>query len=283
MPVIEERYDQNKVDGLKRYLKREAEKGRGKDFEIIVDGFKVVSRTDDADEFDAYEDEVKDNTRNVSILVYDGHGTNRNTRYSFSLNHDGMSPIPSSPVNGLGTLADIDEIIQQRLDEKDREYKISSHEKELLETKQKLFEAEEYKDQLQQRILDLEDEKGEKPKPNQFSLNLGELGASLVSGLLKKNAPQLAGLLNGILPQENQAEAEPQGAATFQKQESGTAMPQMSESQVRNLNNLQLMEQTFDEQQLQIAMVILRTLIKNPDQLLPVAQFLNLHNSDEQI
>lgn len=43
MPVVEERYDQNKIDSLKRYLKREAEKGRTRDYEIIVDGFKVVS------------------------------------------------------------------------------------------------------------------------------------------------------------------------------------------------------------------------------------------------
>ena len=86
MPVIEERYDQNKIDSLKRYLKREAEKGRTRDYEIIVDGFKVVSRTNDVEEFDDYEDEIQDNTRNIAILIYDGAGTNRNTRYSFSLN-----------------------------------------------------------------------------------------------------------------------------------------------------------------------------------------------------
>jgi hypothetical protein len=279
MPVIEERYDQNKIDSLKRYLKREADKGRTKDYEVIVDGFKVVSRTDDVDEFDDYEEEIKDNTRNISILIYDGAGTNRNTRYSFALNQDNTSPIPSKPVNGLGGLGEIDEIIQQKLDEKDRDYKISSLEKELDEAQQKLAEAEEYHQQLQDEITELKT-----VKKNPMSLQLGEIGASIMDNLLKRNIPQLAGVLNGIIPPPAQAtQAETQGEATFQKQGEPNASPQLSERQLRNLSNLEMMEEVFSEEQLQIAIVILRKLMEYPEQLIPVAQFLNLHNSDEQV
>lgn len=279
MPVIEERYDQNKIDSLKRYLKREADKGRTKDYEVIVDGFKVVSRTDDVEEFDDYEEEIKDNTRNISILIYDGAGTNRNTRYSFALNQDNTSPIPSKPVNGLGGLGEIDEIIQQKLDEKDRDYKITSLEKELDEAQQKLAEAEEYHQQLQDEITELKT-----VKKNPMNQQLGEIGASIMDNLLKRNMPQLAGVLNGIIPPPAQAtQAEPQGEATFQKQGETQASPQLSERQMRNLNNLEMMEEVFNEEQLQIAIVILRKLMENPEQLIPVAQFLNLHNSDEQV
>ena len=276
MPVIEERYDQNKIDSLKRYLKREADKGRTKDYEVIVDGFKVVSRTDDVEEFDDYEEEIKDNTRNISILIYDGAGTNRNTRYSFALNQDNISPIPTKPVNGLGGLGEIDEIIQQKLDEKDRDYKITALEKELDETHQKLSEAEEYHEQLQEEINELK-----AVKKNPMNLQLGEIGASIMDNLLKRNIPQLAGVLNGIIPPAQAAQAEPQGEATFQKQ--GDPGPQLSEKQQRHLNNLEMMEQAFNEEQLQIAIVILRKLMEYPEQLIPVAQFLNLHNSDEQV
>jgi hypothetical protein len=277
MPVIEERYDQNKIDSLKRYLKRESDKGRTKDYEVIVDGFKVVSRTDDVEEFDDYEEEIKDNTRNISILIYDGAGTNRNTRYSFSLNQDNASPIPSKPMNGIGGLGEIDEIIQQKLEEKDRDYKISSLEKELEDTQQKLAEAEEYHQQLQDEITELKT-----VKKSSMSLQLGEIGASIMDNLLKRNIPQLAGVLNGIVPPPaQQVQAEPQGEATFQKQ--GDAGPQLSEKQQRHLNNLEMMEQAFNEEQLQIAIVILRKLMEYPEQLIPVAQFLNLHNSDEQV
>ena len=282
MPVIEERYDQNKIDSLKRYLKREADKSRPRDYEIIVDGFKVVSRTDDVNEFDDYEEEIKDNTRNIAILIYDGAGTNRNTRYSFSLNQDNTSLIPAKPVNSLGGLGEIDEIIQQKLEEKEKDFKITTLEKELEETHQKLTEAEEYHQQLQDRIIELEHAK---PQPNALSLNLAELGAGLLDGLVKRNMPQLAGILNGIIPPPpgSPAPAEPQGEATFQKQGEAQQSPPLTERQMQNLQNLNMMEQAFNGEQLQIAIVILRKLMECPDKLIPVAQFLNLHNSNEQV
>jgi hypothetical protein len=281
MPVIEERYDQNKIDSLKRYLKREADKGRARDYEIIVDGFKVVSRTNEVDEFDDYEDEIKDNTRNIAILIYDGAGTNRNTRYSFSLNQDNASPISAKPINGLGGLGEIDEIIQQRLDEKEKDFKISSLEKELEETSQKLSEAEDYHKQLEDEIVRL---KEEKPKPHAFSLQLGEIGATVLDGLLKRNIPQLAGILNGFSePQAAHATTttEPEVEATFQKKGNAQTSPQLTEQQIGRLRNLELMEQAFNGEQLQVVIAIIQKLIQMPEQVIPVAQFLNLQNDNE--
>lgn len=279
MPVIEERYDQNKIDSLKRYLKREADKGRTKDYEITVDGFKVVSRTDEIDEFDDYEEEIKDNTRNISILIYDGQGTNRNTRYSFALNQDNTSPIPAKPMNGIGGLGEIDEIIQQKLDEKDKDFKISMLEKDLAETKQKLFEAEQYHQQLQEEITFVRDSK---PKPTALGVTLADFGTVILDGLLKKNIPQLAGVLNGMMPQQEGQAQEAQGEATFQRQGDGQS-PQLTEKQLQYLGNLEAMEEAFTPEQMAIAMVIMRTLMGDPGQLIPVAQLLNLHNSDEQV
>lgn len=283
MPVIEERYEQNKIDSLKRYLKREAEKGRTRDYEIIVDGFKVVSRTNDVEEFDDYEDELQDSTRNVSILIYDGAGTNRNTRYSFALNQDNTSPISAKPVNGVGSLGEIDEIIQQKLEEKDRDYKIAALEKELEETKQQLAECEEYKDELQAKVTNLEAEVAAKPQPNQLNLQIGEIGAALVGNLMKKNMPQLSGLLNGLMgtPEIPAPATQPEVEATFQKQEDAPAAPQMTEQQSRNLKNLEMMEQAFSAEQLQIVIAIIQQLMRTPEQVIPVAQFLNLHEHEQ--
>ncbi len=279
MPVIEERYDQNKIDSLKRYLKREAEKGRTRDYEIIVDGFKVVSRTNDVEEFDDYEDEIQDNTRNIAILIYDGAGTNRNTRYSFSLNQDNTSPIPAKPINGIGGLGEIDEIIQQKLEEKDRDYKITALEKELEETQQQLTEAEDYHRQLQERIKELETEVAAKPKPNAINLQLGEIGAALVGNLVKKNMPQISGLLNGLMGTPDapaaQTHSEPEMEATFQKQDA-QATPQFTEQQLRHLKNIEMMEAAFTTDQLQIVIAIIQKLMGSPEQVIPVAQFLNL-------
>jgi hypothetical protein len=280
MPVIEERYDQNKIDSLKRYLKREADKGRSRDYEIMVDGFKVVSRTNEVDEFDDYEEEIKDNTRNIAILIYDGAGTNRNTRYSFSLNQDNSSPIPTKPVNGMGSLGEIDEIIQQRLDEKEKDFKISTLEKELEETSQKLSEAEDYHKQLEAEIVRIREEK---PKPHPLSLPIGEIGAMVLDGLFKRNMPKLAGILNGISEQvqPTQTGTEPDVEATFQKKANGQTFPQLTVEQQNRLRNLELMEQAFNGEQLQVVIAIIQKLIQKPEQVIPVAQFLNLQNENE--
>lgn len=284
MPVIEERYDQNKIDSLKRFLQREESKGKTRDFEIFVDGFKIVSRTCDINEFDDYEDEIKDGSRNMSILIYDGTGTNRNTRYSFSF-QDG-SPIPARPLNGIGSLGEIDEIIQQKMEEKDRDYKIAALEQELKNTKQQLFEAEEYHVQLQERVTELEAEVAAKPIPSSLNPQLREFGVALVGNLIQKNVPQLSGILNGLmgLPGTSApvAPPEPPAEATFHKQEEPEA-PQMTEQQLRNLKNLEAMERAFDNDQLQVVIAIIERLMHDPQQVIPVAKFLNLHNSNEHV
>src|SRR5690242_9935429 len=120
MPLHDLKFDQHKIDSLKRYLQREGEKGRKKDYEIMIDGFRVVSRTDDLSEFDDYEQEIKGDTRNISILIFDGPGTNRNTRYSFSLQGD-ISNRSSGSLNGLG---DIEQVITDKLAEREKEYEV---------------------------------------------------------------------------------------------------------------------------------------------------------------
>ena len=101
--------------------KKEQAKERSKDYEIIIDGFKIVSRTNDATEFDDYEPELNENTKNISVLIFDGAKTNRNTKYSFALGDD--LPKKEKPK----ALGEIDLIIQEKLDAKDKEYELKTN------------------------------------------------------------------------------------------------------------------------------------------------------------
>jgi superfamily II RNA helicase len=274
MPLIEERYDQHKVDSLKRYLQREAEKGRKRDYEIIVDGFKVVSRTDDVAEFDDYEEERLDNTRNVTIVIYD-FNANRNIRYSFSLSHD--NALPQQPTNGLGSLGEVNQLIQQRLDEKDREYELKNLKERLEDTQQQLDEAEEYQETLKKEIEHLKAN-----KYNLNGLNLVEIGSELLKHTISKNAAkspvaaQLAGILGALnTPVLPQAAQEPEGEVTFSEQEE-VAAGELSENQVRILKSMQQLEQAFNPVQLFIMEQIIAQLMKTPDQLIPIAELLNI-------
>ena len=279
MPLIEEKYDQHKIDSLKRYLQREAEKGRAKDYEIIVDGFKVVSRTDNVEEFEDYEQEIKSTTRNISILIYDGSGTNRNTRYSFVLNMD--STIPQQPLNGVGGLGEIDEMIQQKLDEKDREYELKMLREKVEELEEKLEDAEEYQEDLEKELAHLK-EQTQANKFNLGSLNLVELGAEVLKHAISRNAntspmaAQLAGVLGALnTPPTPQPPAEPEGEVSFKEQHEGD-YPQLTERQAQILQSIQHMEKVFNGKQLLTMNHIIVSMMNDPEQLMTVAELLNI-------
>lgn len=262
MPLIEEKFNQHKIDSLKRYLQRETEKKRPKDFEIIVDGFKIVSRTENIEEFEDYEQEIKPGTRNVSILIFDGPGTNRNTRYSFILQGEPASR-GSQVVNGLG---EIDQVIAQKLEEREREHELTRMKGELSATKNQLAEAEDYADTLQKRIKDMEE------KRYVQAVSLGEVASVVLKTLVKQHAARipggqaLAGLLGADIPEDAPAAILPaaESSVSFEKQ----PIPEPIDEQTRNrLSLIRQLQERFNEQQMVAVFSILDCLAAAPEKI----------------
>ena len=276
MPVITERYNQEKIDILKRYLTREAAKGRKRDYEIIIDGFKAISRTDDIGEFEDYEVEINDMTRNVTIIIYD-YNSNRNTQYSFSLNTE---TLPEKPVNGLGSLGDVNAMIKQQLDDKDKEYQIQRLTEKLTETQGKLEEAEEYHETLQAEI-----ERLKAGKYDFGSLNIVEVGAEIIKHTISSNAnkspfaAQLAGVLGALnqQPALPQVPAQPESEVSF-KEHKETPLTEKQKALMRDLEQL---ERVFSPQQLVLVQQVLIKLMEDPGQLETVAELLNTETEDD--
>jgi hypothetical protein len=268
MPFIEEKFDQHKVDSLKRYLQREAEKNRTRDYEIVVDGFRVVSRTENLDEFEDYEQEIKPGTRNVTIVIYDGLNTPRNTKYSFLLQQE------QTAGKGLNGTEDLGSIIKEKLDARDREHETSQLREKLAETQQQLTEAEEYGDLLEQKIKDLE--AGEYKK----MVGFGDVAGLLLNGWLKQN-PQLiakipggatlAGLLD--MPGSTPTPASEETTATFEKKNTPAGANEQKWMLYRNQ-----LEGGFKEEQLDTVFSIVGKLSQEPQHISTVAQLLNLKN-----
>jgi hypothetical protein len=273
MPLIEEKFDQHKIDSLKRYLVREAEKGRKKDFEIMVDGFKVVSRTDSVEEFDDYEQEVKDTTRNISILIFDGPNTNRNTRYSFLLRGE---PVASS--TSLNGLEEIDQVIASKLEEREREHNLQRLQEKLKDTQEQLEEAEDYAQSLEQRIKDMED------KRFTNAISLGELATAVFKNVIRQHAEKipggqaLAGLLGADIPEQLNAPFTPSTepvTAHFAK-EAAASVGDLPEEIQNRLSLIAQMQERFNEQQMVAVFAILDHLAIAPDKIMPVIDFLGI-------
>lgn len=272
MPIVEERFDQGRVDFIRRSLQRDCDKGRPRDFEIIVDSFKVVPRTNDISEFDEYEEAVREGTRNVSFLLYDSPGTNRNTRYSFSFQQQGK-PQQEQPA----TLGDLDGVIAAKLAERDKDYELGRLREKLEEAQGQLEEAEQYAEQLQGRVDELEkDGKGR-------MVRLGDIGASILLGVLRNSAQQgnptgkaLAGLL-GIegAPLPPPADhTEPQGQAFYQRQQ------HPDEDTRHRLALLEQMQQRLNEQQMIGMLNIIGYMTDNPQQIAVVIELLQTENQN---
>lgn len=271
MPKVVEKFDQDKVDGLKRYLQREATKNRKKDFEIIIDGFKVISRTDNVDEFDDYEQEIRDDSLSISFLIYDGPLTNRNTRYTFSLRED--AAIPEKPVNGLGSLGEIEQVVNQRLSEREKELELERLKQELENVKKDLADAEEYNEMLEQDITDL------KAKRFKDNGSLGEILNAFVGAVVKNNASKLPGgeLLAGLFTTDNNQAVEiPQQAesskVTFKKQEDTNEVDEMTSNRLALIADIQ---QKLNEQQMIGMFTIIDHLTTKPEDITTVIGLLN--------
>lgn len=274
MPLIEEKFDQHKIDSLKRYLQRETDKARPKDFEIIVDGFKVVSRTDNIEEFEDYEQEIKGNSRNVSILVFDGPGTNRNTRYSFTLQGETASR-NQQPASGLG---EIDQVIAQKLEEREREHELTSLKEQLKNAKEQLAESEDYAETLQKRIKEMEE------KRYTQAVSLGEVASVVLKTLVKQHAARipggqaLAGLLGADIEDTPAVAAPPpaETTASFEKQPDAAPL----DEQTRNrLSLIEQMQARFNEQQMIAVFSIIDALAAAPDKIDQALAFLGLQTT----
>lgn len=270
MPFINEKYSEQKIDNLYNYLQNSKEQGEAEDYEIFVDAFKVVKRTNDLVRFESYSNFVQPDTKTITIVIYDGTSP-RNTKHIFTIKEDNT--------NGLsGT--DVDTRIEEkiRLEKEKWETELLKKENERLQTE--LAEAEAYIEELE--------EKEEKAKDKKFRMgdvNVGEFASVMLEGFVRRNPQMLAKLpggeaLAGVIEQDN-AEREkilldksPEPEVSFKKK-SSTTESALSEEDKSYLDFIKSLKDKFDHEQMTNVMLVLDVLAKNPNDIAPTIQFLS--------
>jgi hypothetical protein len=191
--IAKEKYDQRKVDRLHDHLKIYFEKGRPIDFEIIVDGFKVVRRTSDIEMFGLYENHVDGDTKSLEILLYSGT-SNSNDKHIFFFGN-----APKENLDGIDVEDQIESGVNQRL-----------REQEFVKLQDKNRELEDEIKDLEREVARLE-KANETMEASQSPLTgmLGTFGSSLIETFIKRNpkimasipgGSALAGLLDDSVP-----------------------------------------------------------------------------------
>lgn len=261
-------YTTEKLLKVKRLLEKAKEKNTPRYYEIMVDGFKVVQRTNDLSDFDSHEEFVDEDTREVVVLLYSESPTSpRNTKHIFRLKEiKKETPVVTPMQQGLSGVelqAKIDEVVER----KDMQNQIKDLQKQLEDAQKKNTEADEYIDQLEEKVQTLEKEVEEvKSKTGERWMKLAENPPmwvqQLVVGKITGNA------LSGT------EQKEPEGDVTFSKKSSNAGL---SEAQQRHLQVIQAMEQELNEEQLHTLMQINDTLITDKDKIPEVADLLDLN------
>jgi hypothetical protein len=262
MGIINEKYEQEKVDRLHEYLKQFGQNGAPIDYEIVVDGFKVVRRTNDPNLFNLYESFVSGNTKCVEILLFNGAARNYDKYiYRFGDMADtGLSGVPEKSVQ-----KQVQEAIQKERD------KIRV---EQLEEENKGYhdEIEELEGQIEDLEKEIEDIKSKQSPLHGF---LGEAGSAFVEGFIKRN-PQilsnlpggesLAGLLNE--PKQLPTSNEPESTVTFTPKES------VSESDKAAITFMNQVQERFTQEEFTKILALLESFAADKSQIEDVLNYL---------
>jgi hypothetical protein len=261
-------YTTEKLLKVKRLLEKAREKNTPRYYEIMVDGFKVVQRTNDLSDFDSHEEFVDEDTREVVVLLYSESPTSpRNTKHIFRLKEMKKEMPVVAPVqqglSGIELQAKIDEVVER----KDMQNQIKELQKQLEDSNKRVEEADEYIDQLEDKVQTLEKEVEDvKSKTGERWMKLAENPPMWVQQLVVGKITR-----NGLSGTEQK---EPEGEVTFSKKSSEAGL---SESQKRHLQVIQAMEQELNEEQLHTLMQINDTLITDKDKIPEVADLLDLN------
>jgi hypothetical protein len=274
MAKIIETYNPQKIEIIKRMLEKQSSKGSPLAYEVFVDNFKVVMKTTDLSEFDSYEDVMTNDTKYIRINVYNSPAeTISHTKYVFEVEE--RKP---QVQQALGEVTDINAKIKESIAVERERWDRDQLMKELDRTKLELQEAEEYIDELTDKLEKV------KQKPNHFGkLDLGSLAGSAIEGVMRRNpqwltkVPGLEGLA-GVIVDEN-TNGKRIDAPTEETEVTVTkasSVHALTEEEKSYLAFGKEVAENFEDEEISVLMKIIHQLSKDTSQLKTVAELLNV-------
>lgn len=267
MAIQQKKYTDDNISHLQEYLRLYAEQGHPVDYEILVDGMRVVLRTDKPDMFSLHENFIGPQTGSVQVNLYKGSSRNCD-KHIFYLKES------AAQENGLDGLGDVESRVNKAIAE----------EKAKLEKERLLKENEELKKEVSELETEVEKLEGqvEQLQLSQSPLNglLGEVGSSLVESFIKRNPKILASLpggesLAGLI--ENEKQALPASSAEDETDVSFSAQPEGGELNEEDRQGLVFVKQLkshFKPEEFEQVLEILTAFAEDKKQIQTVLQFL---------
>jgi hypothetical protein len=261
MPILgKEKYSPEKIEKLAEYVRMYSEKAQPVEYEILVDGFKAVRRTEDPEMFYMFENFVSAGTKSVEVLFYI-RNSNNNDKYIFTFKED-----PSETLSGL----EVENKIQENVGKAKKEWEYEQIKKENIEHKEYIEELEEEVEKLEKEVIEI--------KAKQSPLNgvLGDLGASFVESLVKRNPKLLNSIpgghaLAGMMDEGNggKIQEEPEVEVSFKPKSAS------NEETTHALKFVGFIKKAFPEDKFDKVMQIIDRLAEDTEKVDTVLELLN--------
>lgn len=279
--ITTEKYDLVRIEKLKHFLESNQQNGKPKFYEVFVDNLKVVEKTSDPDAFDNYLVYMGDDTRMVKVLIYTStENCPRNDKFIYTV-HDPQQEKKSEELNGI----EIENRINTAIDKERSNNHLVLLQKELGETKQKLEECEQYNEELEDKLTEVEKEfeAFRKKRISVSEMSAGKL-VGFATDYFVKNYPSLSSklpfmsTLSGFLTDEEEngtslpgmhesKEAHADTQASFRKKENDTAAQPFDRATHNKLMFFDQMESSFSENQMQQVVEIIQQLAADTTQV----------------
>lgn len=276
-------YDPGEIESIKLMLEAETKEGRPLFFEIKINGFTRVHKTNKVERFDELHNFLNENTKELVISVFPDPNTNRKEWYKYKLNGG-----QTESLNGL----EMENKISERMKQFEEKMAMQKTEEKLQETEKKLEQAELYIDILENKL------EAAQTKPNHIgNFDLGKLAGSTIKEIaihypkVLDKVPVLNGIAKAIqedvkaLPERTNSSFEGEVSFRPKSQVQKSAEVTEHDEAVKQLSDF--IAEHFDQKQKIILGAVIMALGENPSQLNPVAELLEIDinaqlNSEEQ-
>lgn len=273
-------YNDVKLSQFKMWLHDMSEKGESKYFEVYVDDVKVVPRTHRVEAIDDHKVYLDDNTGTVKVFVYNTENSNRYQQFTFVIekrkNADTALQAQTPIQQGLSGVELENKIMQSLAAEKER-WQNDLLRRDYEACKQKLEEAEEYIEELEEKLSVFKNK-----KLHWGDVNLGEVASVIVEGVVKRNphwvarlpgGDALAGLIAKEMNEGGKTEVT-ESEVEFKKKTPGEN--EMSEEEKSQIAFLKQLETHFNQEQLDNIMNILQAFVEDPEKINTVFELLEI-------
>lgn len=259
------KYSPLKIQQFKMWLQEMKEKGETKFFEVYVDDFKVVPKTENPDDFDNHEQYIDESTEKVSVLYYNTPKSNHYKQNIYLL----KEKQENQTLSGVEVQQKIDEGINRGLKGVEERLACEQLKKDLSDTQKKLEESESYAEKLESRIETLKENLENAKNAKEILSIVAEYGAEFLGK--KKPNSALAGA---------QTEKKPEEQASF-KMKSSEGENSVSEQEKYFIEFGKSLRENFSREEFEKILSVIDAFAKDKSNIEPVVSLLNINTNKQ--